>query len=236
MPGLLRLQQQAATGEEQGIALLSGQVRTAGQFIRQTEQTLVPLLAGQAVLVEQGQDQRIVAQHAAVIVEPLLVVTLDRQASQQGVVGPWLVAHFLQGHSQVHQRQTRTGVTAPLEQRTQGAQRRLLAARQHITGVGLHGKAGLVGVVAVAVLDNAALLQVTQQPLVGLFQGLGRHGKTLLTGAQEEVGDVGTEPVFLVTVGAPQAEAAVVALHAEQAFDAQLNGLAALFGRLALDP
>src|SRR5690606_9382827 len=55
----------------------------------------------------------------------------------------------------------------------------------------------------------------------------------LLASAQEEVGDIGGEPVLLAAVGTPETEAAVVPLHAEQALDAQLDRLAPLFVRLA---
>lgn len=114
-------------------------------------------------------------------------------------------------------------VAAAIEQAAQRTQRRLLTARQHQTGVGLHGEAGVLSVFAVVDLDMIALLQVTQQPLVGFLQRIRRHGKALVAGAQQEIGDVRGQPVFLFAVRRPQAEAAVVTLHADQSLDAQFD-------------
>ena len=88
-------------------------------------------------------------------------------------------------------------------------------------------------VLAIAGFDQAALLQVAQQAVIGLLQCLWRYAEALLASTQEEVGDVGGKPVFLFALGAPQAEAATVTLHAEQAFDPQLDALAPLLVRLA---
>ena len=53
--------------------------------------------------------------------------------------------------------------------------------------------AGVVEVVAVVGLDQVAFLHITQQPLTGLFQGLGRDRVALFAGAQQEVGDISRE-------------------------------------------
>ena len=55
----------------------------------------------------------------------------------------------------------------------------------------------------------------------------------MIAGAQQEVGDIGCEPVLFLTVRAPQAKTAVVALHAQQALDTQLDFAFALGVRLA---
>ncbi|MCY1433233.1 hypothetical protein D9M71_492550 [compost metagenome] len=111
----------------------------------------------------------------------------------------------------------------------------MLGTRQHQGRIRLHGEAAVLGVLAVVDLDQVALLQVTQQALAGLFQGLGRYRVTLLAGTQEEVGDVGGQPEFFLVIRAPQAKAAVVALHAQQVLDAHLDLALAHVGRLTLD-
>ena len=90
----------------------------------------------------------------------------------------------------------------------------------------------MVEVVAVVGFDQVALLHITQQPLVGFFQRIGRYGVALITGAQQEVGDISRQPILFLPVCAPQAKAAVVALHAQQALDPQFNFAGALGVRL----
>ncbi|MCY1530895.1 hypothetical protein D9M68_661020 [compost metagenome] len=235
-PGRLGLGQQAAPGQVQGVALLGRQPLLAGDLVGQGEQALFATAGGQVVLLQHGEDQRLIAQRTAVVAQPASIVAAARQAGGQGSVGARLIAHFLQGHGQVHQRQAGLGIVAALIQAAQGAERCLLAARQHVSGIGLHGEAAVLGGVAVVDLDQVALLHIAQQPFAGLVQRLGRHAEALLAGAQEEVADIGAQPVFLVAIGAPQGETAVVPLHAEQALDAQFDGAPTLCVRLGFQP
>ena len=237
LPVTFRLVEQTPAGEEHGIAFLGRQVLVAGQVIGQAEQPAVALRLGQVMLLQQGVDQRVIAQTAAVIAVPVVAVGFElmtERGLQQGI-GARLIAHQLQGHRQVRQRQAAACLALPFGQRAQAAQRSLLTARQHIAGVGLHGEAHVLAVFAVVHVDQLAILQVAQQALAGLLQRLVRHAVALLAGTQQEVGDIGRQPVFLVAVTAPQAEAAVVALHAEQALDTQLQLAAPLLIAFALD-
>ncbi|MNJ50475.1 hypothetical protein D3C77_457470 [compost metagenome] len=93
----------------------------------------------------------------------------------------------------------------------------------------------MLGVVAIVHLDQVAFLQIAQQALAGLLQGLGRHGIALLARPQQEVGDIGGQPILFLAIGTPQAETAVVTLHSQQVFDAHLDLALAYIGRLASD-
>ncbi|MNE31923.1 hypothetical protein D3C80_1255140 [compost metagenome] len=66
-PLALWLVQQAAAGEEQGVAFLGRQPLAGRNLVGQLEQPLIQLGAGQVVLFEQGQDQGLVAHRAAVV-------------------------------------------------------------------------------------------------------------------------------------------------------------------------
>ncbi|MNS96784.1 hypothetical protein D3C72_1310990 [compost metagenome] len=91
----------------------------------------------------------------------------------------------------------------------------------------------MLGVVAVVNLDQVAFLQVTQQSLAGLLQGIGRYGIALLARPQEEVGDISGQPILFLAIRAPQTETAVVALHTQQVLDAHLDLALAHIGRFA---
>ena len=65
---------------------------------------------------QQGQNQRLIAQRAAVITQPLIGCAGHGQTGDQGLIGTRLVAHLLQGNRQLHQRQTGARIAAAFEQ------------------------------------------------------------------------------------------------------------------------
>ena len=115
-PRLFRLAENAATGEEQRVALLGRQPALTGQLIGQVEQPLLALAGSQVVLFQQGENQRLVAQRAAVIGHPALAIALLDQPLIQRLLGTRCIAHQLQCGGQLHQRQAGTRIAAAVEQ------------------------------------------------------------------------------------------------------------------------
>ena len=198
-----RLAEHTTPGEEQRVALLSRQPLRGRQLIGEFKQPLFALVCRQIVLFEQRENQRLIAQRTAIVGEPVVGFASGRKTADQRLFGTRFITHFFQRYRQLHQRQTRARIGAPIKQTAQSAQRCLLATRQHQTCVCLHGKAGVFGIFAVIDVDQIALLHVTQQPFIGFFQSLRRHGKSLFASPQEEIGDVRGQPVFLFAISAP---------------------------------
>ena len=114
-PAGFRFAQQITPRQEQRITLLSRQPLTGRQLIRQLKQPLLTLAVEQIVFFQQRQNQRLITQRAAVIAQPLIGFTGDGQACRQGLIGPRLITHLLQGNRQLHQWQPGTGITAPFK-------------------------------------------------------------------------------------------------------------------------
>jgi hypothetical protein len=127
-------------------------------------------------------------------------------------------------------------------QLAQRRQRRPALAREDVGAVGEHREtagAGITGVVPDRVLvvgDGAcrqagdAFLQALEEEFDGAFLDFGRHVEALFARVNQEVADVGRQPVLVLGEVSPQAEATVWRLHAGQPGD----GLVEHFGPLCL--
>ncbi|MNT64310.1 hypothetical protein D3C72_2022010 [compost metagenome] len=67
-------------------------------------------------------------------------------------------------------------------------------------------------------------MQIAQQTAVGIIDGINWHAVALLTGTYQEVSNVCGEPILFGTVFIPQGKTTLVALHLQQARNANING------------
>ncbi|MNZ75708.1 hypothetical protein D3C78_941920 [compost metagenome] len=118
---------------------------------------------------------------------------------------------------------------------TQCPQRGFLLTRQHQRSISLHGKFTRLRIIAVANRHHAGVLQVAQQTAVGIIDGINWHAVALLTGTYQEVSNVCGEPILFGTVFIPQGKTTLVALHLQQARNANINGRTAFIVRISFD-
>ena len=197
--------------------------------------------------LQQGVGQGRVAQRAAVVAPPVATVAGFGDAFGDGRGGAAFVAHQFEGDAELDQGQAGVGLGAQFVELAQGGQRGLGFPRQHVGAVGKHAEAAVAGVVAVLpdgvfVVDRLgrgqtgnAFLQRAQQEIGGLLLHLDRHREALFAGVEQEVGDVGRQPVFVVGDIAPQAETAVGRLHGTQPGDGLFEHFGALFAGEGLE-
>ena len=200
------------------------------------------------MLLQQHVNLRPVAQVGAVVAPPVVVEARLLEAGVDGGLAARFVAHQLEGEAEVHEAEAGVRLFAGFRQRAQRGQRCLALPRQHVGAVGEHTEAAGAGVAPVVpdavlvVVERAArqagnaLLQPGEQEVDGLLLHFRRHRETLLARVEQEVGDVGREPVLVLVDVAPQAEAAVRRLHAGEPADGLVEHLGALRLRVGLEP
>ena len=227
---------QRTSGQEQRVALLSGQPALAEGLFRQGIQQRILRIRQKFVLLQQGEHQRVIAKLAAVIGHPGFAVVARRFERQiQRLLAARGIAHQPERHAQLHQRQAGRRLSVTIPDFTQRAQRRFLLTCQHQRGIGLHGELAGLRIVAVANRHHARVLQVAQQPAIGIIHRIGRHAVALLARTDQEVGHVGRQPVLFRTVFIPQREPAVFTLHLQQTGNTDINGGTAFIVRITFD-
>ena len=227
---------QRASGQEQGVTLLGREPALAESLFRQGVQQRILRIRQKLVLLKQREHQRIITKRTAIIGHPVFAVVTRRFNGQtQRLLAARCVAHQFKRHPQLHQRQPGSGLSVTFPDFTQRTKRGFLLTSQHQRGIGLHRKFTGLGIIAVANGHHARVLQVTQQAAVGVVNRLSRHAVALLACTNQEVSDIGGEPVLLRTVFIPKRETSVITLHLQQTGDPDINGRTALVIRIPFD-
>ena len=227
---------QRTSGQEQRVALLSGQPALAEGLFRQGIQQRILRIRQQFVLLQQGEHQRVIAKLAAVIGHPGFAIVARRFERQiQRLLAARGIAHQPERHAQLHQRKAGRRLSVTIPDFTQRAQRRFLLTRQHQGGIGLNGKFTGLSIIAIANGHHARVLQVAQQTAIGVIHRIGRHAIALLARPHQEVGHVGRQPVLFRTVFIPQRKTTVFTLHLQQTGNTDINGGTAFIVRITFD-
>ncbi|MNN35116.1 hypothetical protein D3C81_1489560 [compost metagenome] len=110
-----------------------------------------------------------------------------------------------------------------------------MLAGQHQCRIGLNCKFTRLRIIAVANRHHAGILQIAQKTVVGIVHRLGRYAVTLLTRTDQEIGDVGRQPILFRAIFIPEGKTTVITLHLQQTGDADINSRTAFVIRIAFD-